>query len=177
MHKLLNRRIFLFNKNIINNTSRQLSSTEKHVFRNSFDKDLERVYDSFKEKIHFNSFYEDSFIKMGYKQNKIMSNIATKREKKEILNRIKVKPFPLALQFLQKSPEVTTDSNISEVEELDNRMKDNIMNISQSQSKLDVSKPESYSWMKDYEYFDESETSSEYGTPGEISPLYNHHLN
>ncbi|XP_052900421.1 nitric oxide-associated protein 1 [Anopheles moucheti] len=141
----------------------------------------DEVYREWKDKIVYSSFIENSTLKLGYKQNKIMESKLKEMQNRNIRKSCEIKPFSVAMKQLQTKEfnELFDDGKIS----LENAENASVFHMPYKQIGLKVQKQDELAdenndklftgeWMSDYEYYDEhdQDARSLYGTPDRTIP-------
>uniref|UniRef100_A0A1B0EZN4 G domain-containing protein n=1 Tax=Phlebotomus papatasi TaxID=29031 RepID=A0A1B0EZN4_PHLPP len=118
--------------------------------------------------ILYSSFMEDHYLKLGYKKSQALQEIIRIKQEQMRLDNGKIKVFPLALKY------ISTEQVINIHDEKSN----NFSIFSQNEEFIFVNKKQDNislniepNWLQDYEYFDEDEGKSKYGTSDLSFPI------
>ncbi|XP_053678609.1 nitric oxide-associated protein 1 [Anopheles nili] len=137
-----------------------------------------------REKILYSSYIENSALKMGYKQNKIIESKIKHHEKNSIKKASQVQPFSMALKQMHnvEYSELYGDENAEVIDDIDPsrsvyQMPYKELSLAVERTKGSEAEQDrkltTGAWMSDYEYYDEDEqdeTTSFYGTPDPKEP-------
>lgn len=138
------------------NQIRLLSATSLNYSNSSND-----ISPEIQSKILFSSYLESQKLRLGYRKNRALEEAIRKYEKKEVTNRVNIKPFPKSLKAFATNP--------GDVEILaSNRPESGKRGPETIQvEKNRTQQPEN--WLTDYEFYDsddEGEGASKSGTAG-----------
>lgn len=139
------------------------TNTEKYQIKKNLSKASENLFETHKNNIFYSSVYENNFVKLGYKKNKILESVLKNHERIEKLSNVNVRPIPIALKYLQPETNEFFEPKVIPIEE-----EQQIPNLEELIPIKIKETPDYSNWMQDYEHYQEldDEFVSHYGTPG-----------
>uniref|UniRef100_A0A182W613 G domain-containing protein n=1 Tax=Anopheles minimus TaxID=112268 RepID=A0A182W613_9DIPT len=139
------------------------------------------IYNAWKDKIVYSSFIENSTLKMGYKQNKIMESKLKQLQNSNIRKACEIRPFSLAMKQLQTEEfndlygdEKINSENVDDSSVVQMPYKQVGLKVQKQDESMEEGNEKLFTgeWMSDYEYYDEHDQDdrSLYGTPDPSIP-------